>query len=166
MTHYIQETDSKMVYALPSNFSFRRQLSDETFGGDLFPRYLPLIIGSRGVLTSAWGVTFRLDRTLGDEARNILSVIHNSLSTFNRVGIDLSYIPELQGFLADDGSFLLEWSFDNYRIGFSVELEVEQSSWFLITNKNLGEISASGFITRTDLKSLVLWLLNFILSHS
>jgi hypothetical protein len=95
-----------------------------------------------------------------------LTVIQQALGTFRQLGVDLSYLPELQGFIADDGSFLLEWIFSEYRVGFSIEPDAEQSSWFLITNRNLGEISASGFIAGNDLNSLVLWLLNFILSHS
>jgi hypothetical protein len=167
MTHYIQETDSKMVYAVPSTvgFSLPQHIPDETFGGDRAPNYLPLLVED-GLLNNAWGLTLKTSKNLSDDARRVLSVIQQSLNTFRQLGIDVSYLPELQGFLADDGSLLLEWSFNDYRIGFSIEPNAEESSWFLVANESLGEISASGFITQNDLKPLILWLLNFILARS
>ena len=78
----------------------------------------------------------------------------------------MGYLPSLQGFNVEDGSILIEWIFGDFRIGFNIEPNPNDSGWYLVSNKNLGEISASGYTSGIEIKNLILWLLNFILSNS
>lgn len=103
---------------------------------------------------------------VAQESQKLLSILHESLTELQRLRFNLSSIPPLHAVSVGDGSVLLEWIFKDYRVGFSLEPQPEESSWFLITNQNLGEISAAGYLARVNLKSLILWLLGFILSHS
>lgn len=168
MTYYIQETDSKRVYALPREFhySFTGQPLDETFGGALHADYLPLPIGS-DPLGPAWELIYKLEnKGIAQEAKRLLSIIQETISTVQKFRFDLGYIPPLRASIADDGAVLFEWIFRDYRIGFNLEPKIQESGWFLITNRNLGEVSASGFISGINLNVLVIRLINFILSHS
>ena len=168
MTHYLQETDSKIIYPLPRevSYSLTDRSANETIGSDLFANLLPLTMGSNQ-LQKAWEIVYKLDnKDIARETRKLLSSLQENLSVFRQFQFDLSCIPPLHAFAANDGSVLLEWTFKDYRVGFNIEPEAEESNWFLVANRNLGEITASGYISGIDLNALILWLLNFVLSHS
>jgi hypothetical protein len=98
--------------------------------------------------------------------RQLVSAMQ-SLMQKNRYAIQSSAIlPPLQFRWIDDGSALVEWLFKDFRIGFSIEPQVKESGWYLVSNENLGEISASGPLDFANLDPLLLQLLFFALSHS
>lgn len=104
------------------------------------------------------------DENLSQQALKLLSVIQHTLNT--RAFLDVkSCIPYLHAAMPEDGSILFEWIFKDYRVGFHIEPNPQESSWTLITKKSLGEICASGYITDIDQHKLVSWLLYFIVSH-
>lgn len=139
---------------------------EELSGWDLQSKYLPMLTKSNP-LRSAWDLTYKLENEdLAQYSKNLLSIIQNTLYTFQQLRLDVNGIPRLHAFLAEDDSLLFEWIFNDYRIGFSIESNPQESSWFLVTNKNLGEINASGYIHGLNTRTLILWLLIFILSHT
>ncbi|MGA9350361.1 MAG: hypothetical protein WBW48_16380 [Anaerolineae bacterium] len=168
MTYYVQETDSRMVYPRSPelHYFFSDPLANATFGGYSHGDYFPLASGSN-LLQPAWGLSYRLaNRDIANEAGRLLSVIQKAFFTLQELQLDLSHIPQLRAYLVDDGSVLFEWIFNDYRVGFSIDPNPQESGWYLITRPNLGGISASGFISGIDLDTLIMWLLNFIMSHS
>jgi hypothetical protein len=167
MTHAAQVTDTKTVYTLPReiNYRFSNRPANETIGS-IRQHYVPLPVGS-DVLGVARELTLRIDnKDIARRARKLLSSIQEIISIFQKVRLDLSYIPPLRAFEADDGSVLFEWSFRDYRIGFSIEPDPQESGWYLITNQNLGEISAAGHISGVNLQTLIIWLFSFIIMNS
>jgi len=149
-----------------SNFSFLIEHTDETLGGRLSQQFLPIPI-EYSLIRSALNIIRRIEnQDIVREAKRLLLVIQETITTFHYCKFDLGYLPQLKAFQVDDGSILIEWIFDDFRIGFSIEPNLKDSSWYLVSNANLGEISASGYISRIDIKSLVLWLINFVISHS
>jgi hypothetical protein len=192
MTSYIQETYSRKIFALPEEISFPVSDAEElplnrqkflprkqkfnskdivehtngTIGGRLSLQFLPIPV-DYSLIRSAWDVIRQTkNHAIADEARKILLVIQDTITAFHNFKLDLGYLPPLRAFNVDDGSVLLEWIFEDYRIGFSIESELQISSWYLVSNTNLGEIGASGYLSRVDIQSLILWLLNFVISHS
>jgi len=105
------------------------------------------------------------NKSIVSEATNLLYIIRDSIIYFG-VGYELSYLPALSAFKVDDGSVLIEWIFDDFRIGFSIEPNVDESSWYLVSNEKLGDIGASGYISRNNINNLVLWLINFVIANS
>lgn len=73
--------------------------------------------------------------------------------------------PPLLMHSLSDGSILIEWIFPDFRIGFSFELIKEESSWYLVANKHLKEISSSGLLDFTEIDELLINLLNFATSN-
>ena len=168
MSSYIQETDSRIVFQLPPEISlpFPVEQKDETIGSQTASHFLPLPI-DHNIIRPAWKIMWQIkNQKIANEARRVLELIQETIATFQHLRFDLGYLPELQAFKVDDGSILIEWIFDDFRIGFSIEPDVQESSWYLVSSKNLGEISASGYISGTDIKNLILWLINFVISHS
>lgn len=168
MTHFVQETNSRTVYSLSLEFPlpFPGQVPNETFGGQSSVNFLPVSLGS-GVLRRAWEFTHDLDdEVVKEQATKLLSAIQEILSLIQEIQPDLSHIPPLRSFVVDDGSILFEWIFNDYRIGFGIEPDPDESSWYLVTNQKLGSISAAGYMSADDLPRLVTWLLGFVISHS
>ncbi|MFC1512102.1 hypothetical protein ACFL5H_02790 [Candidatus Latescibacterota bacterium] len=71
------------------------------------------------------------------------------------------FLPSLHLFPVDDGSALIEWIFNTFRIGFSIDINPSESSWYLVTKKELGQINACGYLCN-DNNKVIHWLLHFI----
>ena len=103
---------------------------------------------------------------MASASTRLLLTIQTALFIYRQSAVDLSCIPRLSASTVDDGSILFEWISADYRIGFSIEPDPRESSWFLITSENLGSVSASGFLQGVDLNRLTIWLLGFIVAYS
>ena len=68
-------------------------------------------------------------------------------------------------YTTEDGSLIMEWVNDQYRVGFGIGPTVEESSWFLVTKEELGSLSYSGMLQSEDLKLKTLSLIDFVLSN-
>jgi hypothetical protein len=168
MSSYIQETDSKVVFPYRPEISFSSAVEpkDETLGSRISSQFLSLPV-DHNVTRAAWKVLWQTEnQEIANEARRVLEFIQETIATFQHLRFDLGYLPELHAFKVDDGSILIEWIFDDFRIGFSIEPDVQESSWYLVSSKNLGEISASGYIQMAEIKNLIIWIINFVISHS
>lgn len=168
MTYYYQETDSKIVFALPGEVSYPIPFRppNETIGGTFNLHFISLPREANLIKLALTIVRQIENKQIAKEARKLLLNVQDVVNSFQQFGIDLSHLPPLQAFLPDDGSVLIEWIFPDFRIGFSIEPISEDSGWYLVSSKKLGEISASGYVSGIDVKNLVLWLLNFVLAHS
>jgi len=168
MSLYVQETDSEMIFVVPEELKLSvSKIANETFGGDLNIRFLSLFKES-SLIRSAWDVVQRTEnQQVAKEAKEVLRSIEDTVENFFRQSnLDLSYLPGLQAFNVDDGSVLIDWKFNEFRIGFTIEPNPQESGWYLVSTDNLGEITASGYLSNMGLKKLVLWLLNFILAYA
>jgi hypothetical protein len=166
MIEFVQETDSKVIFPMPEGiFNSNIEPINETIGELSIPYFQ--VPDATGLIKYAWDTTQKtLNHNVAKEARKLLSKIEEMVSEFQEVGFDLCYLPSLRAFNEEDGSVLIEWIFADFRIGFTIECNPEESGWYLVSNKKLGEISASGYILNIDIDKLILWLLNYILSNS
>lgn len=99
-------------------------------------------------------------------ASQAMSLLNNLKSLVSRVSwdrIEISDVPDLLPFAIEDGSLIFEWIHPNFRIGFNIEPDLSQSGWHLISNRELGNIVASGHLDIRELSKLNLWLLNFLM---
>lgn len=90
----------------------------------------------------------------------------NLLISFNSVTEIKNYLPPLMFNNLVDGSVLLEWVFKDFRVGFAFETDNNESSWYLVANKNLEEASMSGLLRGSELKSLLNKLIVFVLRNT
>lgn len=167
MTAYYQETDSKVVFALPGiHRPPTIYLANETTGSISDTLYFPYPMES-ALFKNAWKVVRQLPvQEMSKEAKKVLGTIQDIVVSFQQSKFDLTGLPPLNAFRVNDGSMYFEWTSSDFRVGFSVEPNPSESGWYLVSNKKLGEISASGYIAGVELKSLVIWLLSFVLSNS
>ena len=94
------------------------------------------------------------------EAENLFLTIHRMMELLRKKGFNL---PSLHAFEIDDGSVLIELSFNNLKVGFNIEPKQKDSGWYMVSNEELGEITASGYISSIDTKRLICWLFFSIL---
>jgi hypothetical protein len=164
---YFQETDSKIVFSMPNELSYPRpsESTYRTTGGSPKRYFLPLPDES-SLVRKAWTVTRKVEnKAVAQEARNLLIIIQEMIDSFQLFGFDVGYLPSLDAFVVDDGSILIEWIYSNFRIGFNIECNPQDSGWFLVSNRQLGDIGASGRTFGLDINKLFLWLFNFVLSN-
>ena len=160
-----------LIYHNPNITSPDDSISDffvddfEEATGELKELFLPAIPESK-LIKGAWDATYRAPiLEVASEARKLLMKLQETTSSLQLMGIDFDYVPILQLFHVDDGSILIEWIFSDFRIGFSIEPNFEESSWYLVSKKNMGGINASGNLENMDIKSLFLWLFYFVALH-
>ncbi len=101
------------------------------------------------------------DEEILTKANEILSAIKIEINNLD----DISKIKPIYGFISEEGSLLIEWIFKDFRIGFNLDHDSKESSWYLVTLPSIGEINASGYLTNVDIPSLVKWLTTFLSSH-
>jgi len=165
---YFQETDSKIVFTVPNEVSYPTlpESANRTTGGSPRRYFLPLPDES-SLIRKAWAVSHEVEnREVAQEARNLLIVIQEIIDSFQMFGFDIGYLPPLDAFVVDDGSILIEWIYSNFRLGFNIETNPRDSGWYLVSNRQLGDIGASGHTIGLDINKLFLWLFNFVLSNS
>lgn len=74
-------------------------------------------------------------------------------------------LPTPYSFIRDDGSFLFEWPFSHYKIGFSIETKINESSWYFISDEKFGYFNALGDLNNENLESILNWLIPFIIKN-
>lgn len=174
LAHY-QETDSKIIFTLPQSDTtcgeaktplYHNAQFNETIGGKLYEDYYSST-GEVNLIKSAMNaIQCPENPDIVEDAKRLLLTINEIFINFRQFGFELGYLPPLYASIVEDGSILIEWIFNYFRIGFSIEPNKDDSCWYLVSNSNLGEISASGYISNININTLLLWLFNFVISNS
>lgn len=71
-------------------------------------------------------------------------------------------LPPIRSFVLEDGSLLIELISAHSRLGFSIEQDRRESSWYLVTDETQGNIRASGDIGNDDIERPVKWSLTLL----
>jgi hypothetical protein len=165
----LQTTDSSFVPVFPrgESFSIAFTQPNETVGGSLNILFFPLSHSSRLMEDARRTVLKTANKDVSRPAIKLLSVIEECLAKVERERNDFAsnLLPPLHAFGLEDGSILIEWIFGSFRIGFTIEPSPEESGWYLVSNRELGDISASGYTSDKNIKSMVSWLLGFVLDN-
>ena len=195
MNAYSQKTDSRLVYPILNenlnylknsknsdqclrdvsnnwietenyiNLYFHFIPANETIGGSIASKSLTFESQLNITDTTMSVIRENPNLEIVKEAKNILLTIKEIIFLYRFLGFDLNYLPCLYARNVDDGSLLIEWIFSDFRIGFSIEPILKDSSWHLVSKENLGAISASGYISSESRNSIIQWLISFILSN-
>jgi len=92
------------------------------------------------------------------DAKAIIDKLYEALTEF-----DLNSINKLMPLKAYENSedmdecILLEWIYPHWRIGFSIEEDKEDSSWFLVSDAKAGSMQAAGALSLADFKWIIDW---------
>ena len=102
-----------------------------------------------------------------ERASHFLDSLHQSARKLMLKGFNTNSIPKLIPSLDADGSILFEWYKENsYRIGFAVDLDPADSSWYWITHVSAGLINARGHLMDGGQTEFITSLLVFVILNS
>ena len=178
LTELHQETDSiknipllinvdcnKLSYTYTHSFDNNQYknipLQFEEIYSDLLSDYISLPPNTNVIQSALSSLKSLSNSDLVQYAKKILLIIQENLNVFAKEETEL--LPPIRVFDVEDGSILIEWIFKDFRIGFNIESNINESGWYLVTNKNLGEINASAYILDGNIKKIILWLLYFVI---
>lgn len=160
MTKFSQETDSQSwtEQGLSSNLSNVTSDIEGQVDPSRLRKELNLVKQARDIIP-------QIENTnVAEQLDKLLSSINKIVNIAEELGDDLSFVPPLYPYVEEDGSVLLEWIFPDFRIGFNIESNPDDSGWHLVSNKKLGSTIASGQLTKMEEISIL--LLDFILSYT
>lgn len=163
MIDIIQETDTKIIFPILGEIQYKQRYLDETSTETSFGQYSQY----NSIIDDALiKVKSHNNKIISSFAVKILIEIQKTITSLCSLKFELCDLPSLNAFFVEDGSILIEWIFSQFRVGFVVDPELNDSSWYLVSNNDMGDINASGFIVTKDLNRLVLWLISFIISSA
>jgi len=87
--------------------------------------------------------------------QNVLNLFANFVSYTVTAGL-----PSLRLTLLEDSSYLLEWTFEDRRLGFSFEKDPRDSGWYFVLFATLSERSESGTMDQLEMGRLIKMMLN------
>lgn len=70
-------------------------------------------------------------------------------------------LPSLIWNMLGQESHLIEWIFKDFRIGFSIENDEDDSSWFVVANEKFQNLNASGKLIAQESKSIISQIIQF-----
>ena len=158
MTNFLQDTDSQS--RPEEGFSFNNYATSDIEGeADTFR-----LRGESNTVKQARKIIPQIENPcVAKQLDSLLSFVNKIVSTLMQLEEDLNLIPPLHPHVEEDGSVLLQWVFPDFRIGFNIEPNPNDSGWHLVANKKLGDITASGQLT--NIGEITIILLDFIRSN-
>lgn len=160
-------TDSMTRITLPRILgrSLRPNFPPSTIGGRFWTSYIAIADVDYIVEPVLKTLHETEDPKVKEDARKLILGILSVIHSLTKLGSEFGHMPSLQAANMDDGSVLIEWIFENFRVGFTIEKNSEESGWYLVSGKNLGQINAYGNLNKADDEKLLSWLLVFVISN-
>ena len=162
----LNQSNSASTTSSDTGAELEDQRANVTFGSDPDADYITL-----GLEDQPFEGAKKLEATIGNPEiarrfRELLNVIVDSNRAFKQIQSELPELPPLHAHLVADESLQLAWISDHYRVGFEIGPESDDTSWFIVTDDDLGAVSASGHLVREQAPSVVLGLIKFLLSNA
>lgn len=168
MSDFPQETGPRTTPHSSGSYPFPVGLSDVTSDINGGPESLSFA-GESDPLRQPREIIPRVDNPcVAEQLERLLSIISQMIQLVKqerqrRELNDMPPLPPLRACVDKDGSVLVEWIFPDFRVGFNIEPDPQDSGWHLVSNKKVREITASGQLTNTG--KIVASLLEFILPN-
>ena len=97
------------------------------------------------------------NQELAGQAGKILDRLQNALNKMNS-----GKLPPIHAFELEDSSILIEWMLPHQRMGFNLEVNPQESGWFLVTDASASDIQAFGSLSGANIDWLLEWLLQVL----
>jgi len=147
MINFLQETDPQ---------SWTKEGENETF----------ILRGESNPVKQAIGIIPQIeDPNVAKQVRRLLFYINMIIDLSGQASeeVDLSNIPPLYAYVEEDGAVSVEWIFPDFRIGFNIEPNPDDSGWHLVAGKNLEDKTESGQLI--NIPKTLIKLFTFIFSN-
>ena len=105
--------------------------------------------------------THPLTKTAAEYVRSLTAerraIAENALDQLCAALRDVSTagLPALSAVKADDGALILEWTFGDRRLGFTIEVQAEESGWYFVFSSGSSERYEAGTMDQLEMSRLV-----------
>ena len=79
---------------------------------------------------------------------------------------DALALPPLSVSLPDERELLVEWNFGHFTIGFSFEINAEESSWYIVHDRTVHKMTGWGYLRSQTIPSLVNTILGQVVVYA
>lgn len=168
MKTLVHETDSPNVEtpSVTIKFGPPDRKADDTYARYRETGELDLGFETRS-LESVLKLELGLDNSaIAQSIRGVLSLIVETLEAYRNETTELPPLPPLLAYRVSDGNLLLEWFHEHYRIGFVIGPSVKESSWYIVSDKTMGSLNASGLLSGEGLRGTIMSLVRFVLVNA
>ena len=168
MKTLVQDTDSSNGASLPFQIEFGSPERRENVTYGTYVEAAGFDVGFEAQsLERALSLSMDLEdkelvKTIGD----LLNVLVGALEAYYEIAPEPRPLPPLHVYKTEDGSLIMEWVDNHFRVGFGIGPTVHDSSWYLVTDDKLGSLSYSGLLRSEDLNQRALSLVDFVLSNT
>ena len=151
---------------LRRKFDVYSQFTNETVGGRFRQRFIADEVYR--VLEPALTAVGKIkDHDVAKQALDMISDVADLVvNLHSNWSLDVSRTPSLHALVLEDDSFLIEWIFSKYRIGFVLEKRRQDSIWYLVSTIEDTSVERFGSLSKADNKKLVAQLVTFAFDHS
>lgn len=141
------------------------RLSNETTGGRFWLRYITQETG-RIIEPVIRSLSETKNPDVTKEVQELIPIFTEIFLELRKSDFDLTNLPPLNAANLEDGSFLIEWIYFNYRIGIVVEKDPKDSIWYLISKSESADSNISGKLSGDDRKALLTALVSYVAMNS
>ena len=166
--YIVNNTGSGTTSGIKTANHFSKQLPTQTstLSNNYF--YMQKLPTNIDVLSKVYtSINSLSDKSVKNYSINLLNLIYLSLSKANDSGNITNYLSRLYFSEQEDKSALIEWNFENFRIGFSVEPNVEESSYYFVSqDRELGRFTTDTRRINNNAEMIVDALVNYVLGNT
>jgi len=163
MKNFPQKTDSNIIHN-PLDESFVQSKNGYVTHGFDDIRQNFVFLSESNPFKDVWEILPKISNpSILEQTKSLLMLISNVIGVIQEKTGGYGRIPPLHAYLVENGSVLIEWILGDFRIGFNIESNEEESGWHLVSNKNMGEITSSGQLKNKTL--IVSHLIDLIIKN-
>ena len=107
------------------------------------------------------------DLEVTKQVQQVLLNLYLSLQKESKYKTISNYLSRMNLVQEDDKTALLEWNFEDFRVGFKLELDKKESSYFIVSqDRSTGSFSANTQKLSPDLLSTIKKIVEYVLENT
>lgn len=139
-------------------------LPNSTFGRAEPLKYLPKSSETASLDSASMVIAQLPGGELKDQVHEVVNLVRGALLRWQAA--DHPIVIAVHMTVAEDGTVLIEWASPEFRFGFNLEEEQEDSSWFIVSSPEFGGLVQSKRLVRSEIPGIVEQMARFAAENS
>lgn len=167
---YSRTSDSSSPISI-ANSSGRKAGSESvilTKGSSSDRSYIISVPSCVNVLSSAFNnLRYLSNESVKRQTLRLLVAFQSKLDQINKNNNLPNRLPALSLIEREDKSALIEWNFENYRIGFAIEEDAKESNFFIVSqDRDVQRFLAETYLLGENYEAVVSSLISYVIRNS
>ena len=128
--------------------------------------YFRLLPSGINIFQNVYPLYSQLDKELAKNTQSFITCFLEILTALNNQNAISNNLPQLVFTPFDDNTLLIEWIFKDFRIGFSIDKNPQESNWYLTTNEKFKELTLTETMDALHPEEPLKRLISFALQNS